>query len=1142
MSNLTTSESGKITKEVRFAVVMYGGVSLAIYMNGIAQELLSMVRSTSGDEKMQKSLKGTAIVYHDIAEYLSKNRHSGAFGYRFIVDIVAGTSAGGINGICLAKALVRGLEDLNDLQKTWLEEGDIDKLLNDHHSDLETYRSQDPKTSLFNSQRMYGKLLDAFKNMESKADENKSHIESMDLYVTATDLRGINRPIVLENCGGEKQVNEEKIFKHVFPFSYRADEATLYRKLNHFTSEFDTVLAFAARCTSSIPPAFEPVTVSDIKSYLAQRSPEDLKLWNTTSRDRFTYWRQLFFSAYADTDSDHQLLHREFADGGYLDNRPFGHAIDAIHAREADCPISRKLVFIDPKPEQAEKRHNHEQIDFVKNLSLATVSLPRYETIRGELDGLRQRNEWLSTVDEIIKKLESQNDVQLKKIVARHFQYCRHDLGESPAEEEMLPVNLFFPFRPADPQNPDATEVLAPQGEVKRFWDAIALQSMPSKQRLANAAHDSRSLDTMVDELGSGYTTYHYARVDALSKEISKIALRAMNAENQDDIVRTVNRIVELWRNDRYESNPPSEANQEALAPRELENRYLRNYDLDFRIRRLSRFRKQIEKALRDNSTKRLYFGLFVKPKCSGTEEKIMQCRNNWDAGFTMTDEFREAIIHFYHKLTETSQSLYRLRNLLFSRGDQNPLHKEAEQLKVFIDEFLKTRKPFELALFSDERNATACKHASPEATPQQKAAFEKCIQAFMDALHKRVRITSSEGLGEEALSYEGTVDSSTRIDMALRDLGKRFPEIAGCLQYMYDYGYDLHDMTTFPLLAGGDYGEGSIVDIARISPIDATSLWNENERKLSKLAGVALGSFGAFLDDEWRRNDIMWGRLDAAEKLINVLFQAKDEDKVYPEGISVEERRALEDSEVDAKKRFIRRAQFAIINESTQTWINELKPKSFNIQDIRSQVQFNRIQSIRKTLDTQLSSDPGNQGLVVMPEWINVFKTEYDFNRKPDTPPNLQRMGRGSAILSSMVNGLDDADFIGKPVGGYLKKLSWVILGMLDFLTPKTFPNILLGYWLRLFLLFAIFLILTGIGLRGVNLFQDAGNIFFWTGWVLFSLDIIVQLSKEKFTGIIHEAQKSSTIHHIVFGVITGGLSAGMFYYLWQIITNAPK
>jgi hypothetical protein len=34
-------------QEVRFAVVMYGGVSLAIYMNGAAQELLRAVRGTA---------------------------------------------------------------------------------------------------------------------------------------------------------------------------------------------------------------------------------------------------------------------------------------------------------------------------------------------------------------------------------------------------------------------------------------------------------------------------------------------------------------------------------------------------------------------------------------------------------------------------------------------------------------------------------------------------------------------------------------------------------------------------------------------------------------------------------------------------------------------------------------------------------------------------------------------------------------------------------------------------------------------------------------------------------------------------------------------------------------------------------------
>src|ERR1700761_5255226 len=41
----------QLEKEVRFALVMYGGVSLAIYINGVAQEFYSLVRATADDGK-----------------------------------------------------------------------------------------------------------------------------------------------------------------------------------------------------------------------------------------------------------------------------------------------------------------------------------------------------------------------------------------------------------------------------------------------------------------------------------------------------------------------------------------------------------------------------------------------------------------------------------------------------------------------------------------------------------------------------------------------------------------------------------------------------------------------------------------------------------------------------------------------------------------------------------------------------------------------------------------------------------------------------------------------------------------------------------------------------------------------------------
>src|SRR5262245_629696 len=126
----------KPTQEVRFAIVMYGGVSLAIYMNGVAQELLHLVRATAperpvhtmkdalakedsderrlevrallcDDERSPQGVRSSEKVYRKLGKLLSlagvDERAGGgpAIRTRFVVDVISGTSAGGINGIFL---------------------------------------------------------------------------------------------------------------------------------------------------------------------------------------------------------------------------------------------------------------------------------------------------------------------------------------------------------------------------------------------------------------------------------------------------------------------------------------------------------------------------------------------------------------------------------------------------------------------------------------------------------------------------------------------------------------------------------------------------------------------------------------------------------------------------------------------------------------------------------------------------------------------------------------------------------------------------------------------------------------------------------------------------------------------------------
>ena len=130
----------QLEKEVRFALVMYGGVSLAIYINGVAQEFYSLVRSTAddGNGNLLPVRSKTEATYRKLACAL------GASGVcttlpevkirsRFVVDILSGTSAGGINAVFLAKALSEG-QDFRVLEEMWLNQADISSLLNDRFS------------------------------------------------------------------------------------------------------------------------------------------------------------------------------------------------------------------------------------------------------------------------------------------------------------------------------------------------------------------------------------------------------------------------------------------------------------------------------------------------------------------------------------------------------------------------------------------------------------------------------------------------------------------------------------------------------------------------------------------------------------------------------------------------------------------------------------------------------------------------------------------------------------------------------------------------------------------------------------------------------------------------------------------------
>jgi patatin-related protein len=275
------------------------------------------------------------------------------------VDIASGTSAGGINAIFLGKALANG-QTLDQVSKLWLDQADLKDLLN--HDKL-------PR-SLLSSKTMSSRLLDAFVGMERRATVSLQ--PEMDVFVTATDIQGLELPIELSDG-----TVFEKRHRNAFHLRFGAGENDFARARNPF-------LAFVACATSAFPFAFEPACLGNIDG------------------------AQQFFPDYlAQPGSGYAA--RGFGDGGYLDNKPFTHAIQALSQRSSDLPVVRKLMYVEPSPEDLDGADGNQPAappNFLRNTLDALVTLPRQETIREDLERVIERNRLIERVQEITSHVD----------------------------------------------------------------------------------------------------------------------------------------------------------------------------------------------------------------------------------------------------------------------------------------------------------------------------------------------------------------------------------------------------------------------------------------------------------------------------------------------------------------------------------------------------------------------------------------------------------------------------------------------------------------------------------------------------------------------------------------------------------------
>jgi patatin-related protein len=374
-------------KELRLALVLYGGVSLAVYMHGVAKELHRLLRASALLEAGISPGRPSERAYCDLL--LTKAGREGVR-TRVVLDAVSGTSAGGINGVYLAKALAhdRPQEALRDL---WLTRGDVAQLVRGPSwlpwrlRAVLALRGIGRRAPL-RGDAMARWLFEALELMDAAPDDGaglgslmpRGH--ELELFVTATDFHGYNRAAP---AASPPSVVERR-HRHVFRFSYRSDGAAAVDELGR---DANAALAFAARVTASFPGAFPPVSVARFEEW--------------TGAGVGGHHEQRLFRQYGLAGASARRTF--FVDGGVLDNRPFGHVIAAIRRRPASVEVDRRLLYVEPDPGKPRSNPDGREPGIVEAVLGSVAGLPRADPILDDLLEVARHNERVERVRAVVQ-------------------------------------------------------------------------------------------------------------------------------------------------------------------------------------------------------------------------------------------------------------------------------------------------------------------------------------------------------------------------------------------------------------------------------------------------------------------------------------------------------------------------------------------------------------------------------------------------------------------------------------------------------------------------------------------------------------------------------------------------------------------
>lgn len=751
--------------EVRLALVCFGGSSLAVYMNGVSHEVLKLVRaskvyhSLSSEEKADPSISysdrapdrgyttDTESYYFDLLRMIG-----GSVDLHVIVDVVSGASAGGINGIFLARALAFDL-DFDPLRDMWMKLGDIEELMEretlaERWSKIYMYpliwlfgkriwQGEKPyleakqKLSRFLRSRWFEPPFSGKRMLEWMIDANHSMGEAapgssllptghqLDLFVSLTNFYGQDQSVSMHDPDtiSEKQHSVSLNFRHV-----QGQHSARY-------SDFDDTnipgLGFAARATSSFPGAFPPMRLIDLKNYLSECGAA----WPHEAEFMAKNFDHL-------TEDAASIQNMSFIDGGVTNNKPFNNAINAVIDRPAHREVDRRIIFVDPRPE--DPKHPNPTLDeslepkarpgFFRTILSSLAEIPRDEPILGDLQDIEEKNRRARRFETVLKRIEQ---------------------------------------------------------DVTQLVDKILILTPGQKVSTAMlASWRERAHEQARQEAGYGYGGYAESKAMHSLERLSKFLKTWQRVRRKDSETNTPDSVPNLhelteWAK-KYGYIETGDVGCRQVIP------FFRKYDVDYRVRRMRFLIKRLNRHLQQ------------------------------DPQLASKDAFAKLKTHIYDSIAR-----YRQR---------------------WQPEFYRS------------------------------APISGDTDALMDTVAKQMALEDLDFDEDEMLAAAiNAID-----DEATRKM----------LFHAY-VGFSFYDVLTLPMTAHTDLMEIDEIRVDRISPIDCNRQHITDEdpgadeepqntvENGQELMGAKLFNFGAFFSRKARENDYIWGRIHAANRLVDFVADA---------------------------------------------------------------------------------------------------------------------------------------------------------------------------------------------------------------------------------------------------------------------------